>query len=167
MERERTVPGPRWGDCAPTPGSIGGSTLPLALPVLTRDCTSRKWSLVRSSRSSSSNFSREGYSVTKTSSKYHVTDLCRRGFRRTSPEMRRARAGRRSTGVQATVRSPADVEGGTGPVQIGRRLRAHWGAGPGANLTAQTQLALESQPCLGLLWGPCHDWPSENKDDRT
>ena len=52
-------------------------------------------------------------------------------------------------------------------MQIGHRLRAHWGTGPGANLTAQTQLALEARPCLGLLWGQCHDWPSKNKDDRT
>lgn len=47
--------------------------------------TSRKWSLMSSCTSSSSNFSREGYRVKKRSSKCHVVGFWKRGFRRASP----------------------------------------------------------------------------------
>lgn len=47
--------------------------------------TSRKWSLMSSSRSSSSNFSSEGYRVKKRSSRCHVVGFWKRGFLRTSP----------------------------------------------------------------------------------
>lgn len=94
---------------------------------MTGDSTSRKRSLIRSSRSSSSNFSREGYSVKNKSSKYHVAGFWSRGFRRASPETTRALRwvihGNATTRhnwwlsqpkVQAVVTGPAGREESTG-----------------------------------------------------